>query len=481
MIYADWLKLLPVLALAFYINFIPHLNYPFPVHVDEWVEMTLSQAILKAHHITFTDPFLGNSLVTISSNLEAGFQIFLGSIQAVTGLSWEVIFRFFPAIIAVISALSVYIIARPYRFGWEAALLTALIPTSVGVLGPAFLVPVALGLVFIPLSLWAVFRLRGWLSYLLVFIYCTFLLAIHAPSAVFLVIILLPYLVMNLKGNFRQVAGVSIALALPFLVIFPWIFALLGPTAKSLLNPIAIQNLQGWSTYTYLPQIIPGYGYIPIGLCLAGVFALYARGGKERLAIVLGLVMLLAMLVAFYTFHYGVWILYLRGLVFVLLLIGLVAGAGLMAIKEIKIPAAGLRRLWPGGERYAGYLLCTLVVIILLAVTIPALRDTIYYQMIDRQDAQAFAWIKANVGAGYPKAVLDPWEATAFSALTGKYVYSKIHATVTGTDIQALDFLKNGCTDTAFLRSNNITLVYTHGPVQNPDLEEVRPGVYLLK
>jgi len=34
---SDYLKIVPVLWLAFYIAFIPHINYPYPLHVDEWV------------------------------------------------------------------------------------------------------------------------------------------------------------------------------------------------------------------------------------------------------------------------------------------------------------------------------------------------------------------------------------------------------------------------------------------------------------
>ncbi len=43
---SDYLKLVPILALAFYIAFIPHLNYPYPVHIDEWVHLAWSKAML---------------------------------------------------------------------------------------------------------------------------------------------------------------------------------------------------------------------------------------------------------------------------------------------------------------------------------------------------------------------------------------------------------------------------------------------------
>jgi len=45
---SDYIILVPILALAFYFAFIPHLNYPYPVHVDEWVHLADSEAMQKS-------------------------------------------------------------------------------------------------------------------------------------------------------------------------------------------------------------------------------------------------------------------------------------------------------------------------------------------------------------------------------------------------------------------------------------------------
>jgi len=58
----DYLMLLPIMALAFYIAFIPHYNYPYPVHIDEWVHLAFSKAMLRLD----SSPFL----------LETGFHLF---------------------------------------------------------------------------------------------------------------------------------------------------------------------------------------------------------------------------------------------------------------------------------------------------------------------------------------------------------------------------------------------------------------------
>ena len=218
----DYLMLLPILGLAFYIAFIPHQTYPYPLHVDEWSQLTYSQAMIQSSSTTFMDPFSGvRDPLFPGHNLEPGFQLFWGVFQQLSGISWMVIFRYFPGIIFIITVLTVYILAQREGFGWEAAFFTCLIPTTVGILGPAFLVPVAMGLLFTPLILFLAFNFRTIWSYLLIFIFICFLLAIHAPSAICPIIVLTPYILLNLKGNFKHSLGIILVLVLPFLVIFP--------------------------------------------------------------------------------------------------------------------------------------------------------------------------------------------------------------------------------------------------------------------
>ena len=100
--------------------------------------------------------------------------------------------------------------------------------------------------------------------------------------------------------------------------------------------------------------------------------------------------------------------------------------------------------------------------------------------MIDEVDYQAFVWIEDNVGEEYEKAVLDPWKATAFAAITGKHIYTKILDYPRPTDKMAKEFLDD-CSNTDFLKENGISIVYTRWVCDNPDLVQVREYVYLLE
>lgn len=473
---SDYLKLVPILGLAFYIAFIPNLTYPYPIHIDEWVHLAYSNAMLQAGSATFIDPFFGEATTGFGFHMEAGFHVFWGVFKGISGISWLTIFRYFPSIIFMFTVLSVYILTRREGYGWEAALLTCLIPTTVGIMGPAFLIPVAMGLLFIPISLFIVFNCKTAWSYPVLFIFTLFLMIVHAASALCLIIILVPYILLNLKGNFKHSLAIVLALAVPFLMTLPWTYDLIMSTAKSLLTP------QPLPAFHDLPRLIKVYGYLPIAAALIGTAVLSIRGSKRDYSLVLGLLALLLMLAIFYTLHYGVSIMWLRGILFTLLMMSIAAGAGLKALRKLELPGTtsiGLRKNFI--TQLTGILLCLIFIAASLTIAIPDRQDTPYYHMIGTADYEAFVWIRDNVDASYEKAILDPWKATAFTAITQKHVYTRIHTNPRAKDEKASAFLKKGCADTTFLNENGITIVYTQEPCSNPDLVEVRKYVYLLK
>ncbi|MFC1900909.1 hypothetical protein ACFLYN_04880 [Chloroflexota bacterium] len=483
---SEYLRLIPILVLAFYVSFIPHQTYPYALHVDEWVHIARANGMVAAGSASAVDPLSG-LVLGISSNLEVGYQLLWAAFKSISGASWMDIARYFPSVIFMITALSAYVIGRRERFGLEAALLTCLIPTTVGVLGPAFLVPVAMGLLFTPLILFLAFNFKTLSSYLLIFLLICFLLAIHAPSAICPIIVLFPYVLINIRRNFRHSLGLTLSLLLPFFIIFPWIIALLLPTAKSLFSETS------HSEFVLLPKVIVEYGYIPIAICLLGIFSLAMKGGKKRYGLALGLLTLMVMLASYYTLNYGVFILYERGLSYMMLLMGIIAGVGLAAVRDFKLPEEiGIRLRIPFVTNYASKVVYIGLIAAIFIVAIPARQDTRYYYMIDEADYAAFTWIQENLGDEYQKAVLDPWKATAFAAITNKYIYTRIHSSPLDKDEEAYDYIRGGSVDTGFLKENGISIVYTriyNGPPENnviyetsnPDLEKVAENIYVVK
>jgi hypothetical protein len=471
----DYVKLVPVLALAFYIGFLPHQAYDYPLHLDEWNNLTYSQAVTSAHGVSFTDPWYGGWLMRYP-NPEIGYNVFWSVLHMISGIPMLIIYRIFPGIILMITALAAYLLGRREGFGWEAALFVCLIPTTIGILGPAFMVPISLGLPFILLSLYVAFYYRNWWSYLILYVFVMFLLAIHAPTGVGLVIILIPYILLNIKGDFLHAMGVLMAVALPFVLGFPWVEPILRVETVRLLEASQITKTVD------LPHIMGKYGYWPTAICGLGIVALAFRGSKRHYGLVLGLLALLLILVVRYSFHYGDDTMYFRGLHYMMLMMSIVAGAGLMLVRKIRLPAGLAERLKLPSllTDNVGNLICVILIGLTLYIAIPNRQHTPYYRMINQTDYQEFVWIKENVSAEYSRAILDPWKATAFTAITGRQVLTRIGAAPTVKDVEVVNFLNGGCRDTAYLRSNDISLVYTPVRVNNPDLVQVRQYVYLL-
>ncbi len=465
--------LIPILALAFFMAFIPHLGYAYPVHVDEWMHLTYSETIVQAGSTTFPDPFTGQGTIGVGSNAWVGFHILWAIVQQVSGISWLPLFRYFPALIFLLTVLSVYILASRQGFGWQAALFTCLIPTTGGLLGPAFMVPMALGLLFIPLALFLAFNIKSWASYLLILLITCFLLLLHPPTAAILVIILLPYILISIKGDTRHSAAVFSALLIPFLLALLLKSGAILQYAGKLLVP------QYTSPHIELPPLLWIYGVLPIIFSLIGIIFLARKGGKQNFSLIFGLALLLIIMLVFMELHYGLATIYQRGLTTVLLILSLIAGAGLFWVKTLTLPTQLLHKSKSVFSGKFGNILCGVLVIIVLAVALPSRLNAYYYHMIDLEDYQAFVWIKEHVGVDYSAALVDPWKATAFTAITGKKVARRIWEKQEAIDDIIYRFLQNECPDTSFLIDNRVSFIYNRMPCSNPDLIEVSKDVYL--
>jgi hypothetical protein len=163
-----------------------------------------------------------------------------------------------------------------------------------------------------------------------------------------------------------------------------------------------------------------------------------------------------------------------------MLILSIIAGAGLAQLNRIKLPIQATNIFLTLIARYLVTILCLFIIGLLLAINIPIRQRTNYYHMINNEDYRAFTWIKDNFDKQLGKTILNPWKATAFSAITQQNVYTRIHTAPSRKDDEAYDFLREGCIDTTFLRENNIQIIYNEYGCDNTDLIKVRQNVYLL-
>src|SRR3989344_6225305 len=86
-----YLILAILVLLGGFLNYLPHLSYDYPLHVDEWTHFTYSQ------HISDNTPlYFGGE----STSLEHGFHLWLASVQ-VLGVVYLMQFQFFPSLITM--------------------------------------------------------------------------------------------------------------------------------------------------------------------------------------------------------------------------------------------------------------------------------------------------------------------------------------------------------------------------------------------
>ena len=139
-----------ILIATFFFVYSPHINYRFPIHIDEW------------HHIAETLK-LGNGEYQIQGTdgirtmgFELGFHAILLPISQITDLVQ--IYQFFPAIWAMVSALTLFLLVykktNKFPIGILAMIFFASIKTNTNLAGPWFFTPLTFSVPFIFLYLY---------------------------------------------------------------------------------------------------------------------------------------------------------------------------------------------------------------------------------------------------------------------------------------------------------------------------------------
>jgi hypothetical protein len=478
------LRFFVLCGLAYGLVFLPHRGYAYPLHVDEWFHLSHFRAVQETGTLgasvvplyEFPD-FTSGAIDTRRGDVEPAFHVFWAVFQDVTRIPWLTIFRYFPGFVFLPTILAVYALAREEGFGWEAAFLAVLIPTSVTVLGPSFLVPVALGLMFLPLSL-MLLRHEGAGSYCVLSVFTTFLVFMHLPTAVVLALVLLPFLVLRATEEPKQGLMAMLPIVTPLLAFAPLIVGIApGFALKTFTQPIDLPPY-----LPYVPRFWELWGYLPTALFIVGTVLLMIRGQRENRALVFASFILLFMNFVFVAWHRGVQTLYHRIPLYSMMLMSIIGGYALWNLRTFSFGRQLLSKFEGSRGHLSNLGLALLIVVLGLALgeKLVLQARTPLYRMIDLADYEAFTWVERNVPACYHKAILDPWKATAFMALARREVYARIQHATGQDERNAYKFLNENSGDTSFLRSNGISIVYSRAPVLNGDLRRVRDHVYLV-
>src|SRR3989344_4616135 len=197
----EYALLIISLIFTFILVYSPHLDYKYPLHVDEW------QHISKAIYFSETNELQKNPNLLdkpFQLNLEPGFTIFLSFLFNL--IDPIVSYKFLPAIFATLAAFILFLLMYQITDNFYAGLFSILffssLKSNINIQGLWFFLPLTLAIPLI--FLYLLFFLKYLKDYRIKYFFYSIiplilLLFIHIISLVLLLIISLIYLLLHYK------------------------------------------------------------------------------------------------------------------------------------------------------------------------------------------------------------------------------------------------------------------------------------------
>jgi len=503
--------LVAILLIAYCLGTQPHRNYGYPLHVDEWFAIGYTQNMLEEGSLTYQHPYSGSNHV-IENNSEMGFHLLIGFSKDITGLSWMELYRLATGCLFVLLAFLVYAVGRSEGFGWAAALLVPLIPTSVRTLGPAFLVPVAVSLLFVPVTILLLQRLEvnnvGKGLWLLLIVIGGSIL-VYPPVEIVLTVLAVLYLVAIVAETIstRQymtsgkiLIGIVIRVTLPLVILWQWI----PSTAKDTFAE-SISHGSGSSSHIiealgYNKGFLEAFGFIGVGLFIFGFFMyLFKRSyGLRTFALPVCCVILLCFLYAIYPkYEVGPDILYERGWSYIALLMVILAGYGVGKCVQY-ITMRNERSVFTF-QRHSGWMIRGAVIVIVGVLIIALMTGyksdrreeyASYYHMVNDEIYADILWIGEEATIGEKVVVMEPSLAWVYPPIAGpgnRVTSAMSWPRRAEWGDKVYEMFETGKADVDWLNKRNTTVIYTRLPgtgklvtMSDTNLIKVRPGVNLV-
>lgn len=477
----EWLCLAAIFLAGFLMTSIPRFDYAYPLHLDEWWHYGDATSLVETGDANYPEPYPQppDADDVITDDVEIGYHVFLAELKLITDVSWLNLLRFLPGLILGILALMAYFFGKEKGFGLAAAFLVVLIPTTTRFLGPAFTVPVALALVFIPLTLLILNQSMGTVRRLLIlFSICLGLLFIHPPTMAIVTGICIIHSLIFLF--LRSTSKSRYLLPLLTLVVVAMIYMIMVLWAPSAIE-FVLEEASDSERHLTLPPImntLSDFGFIPVALFVIGAAILAYKGTRFYWTMLLSIVALLAFIQLYPHYYVGPDIIYERGWLYTYIFMALIGGLALISLGQYAKSALNNN---PALASTVQFTAVAFLVIVASAFSLRNHLDEPYYHMIDDTIYKDFLWIEENVPPQYDTCLVDKGMAWAFAPVTGKFgYYAEIAPNPHPEGRSVMEFLQNGLTDTSWLKDRDIDMVYTQGLVQNDDLVEVHNNVYLL-
>jgi len=474
-----------VLIATFLLVYSPHFSYPYLLHADEWYHLELAKKLVLgeydfSRYISY--PFAYNLISLI---------IFIFN-QPV------LIYKFFPALFAVLSSLFLFLLMYRLTKNFFIAIFSMIffvsLPSDVNLMGLWFATPFSLSLAFIPLSLLLFIKTLEIPTKKLVILTTLILLItafIHPSTTAFLFLIIIIYGLFNYKKIklnpfllvilfpailyfFLIISQVSNYTFTKILLHFQKVLTFTYPS--SILQPSLIQkplifNFLGINfiaSQYFLPIL---YGIIPFLLALYG---LYFAIREEKLRIFAIWLFISLFLLFFYNLT-GISLFARRQHVIYYSLLALVplSSIGLYTvIKKInkKIDYSTINR-----KEATKKILTGIIILLTLILTFynygQQREETELEYLINDEDYEALKFLEQQENG---MAIGPLREAQAFYPIAGKEAFSKFHPRVEVDEVRVETFFNSNCEEKRkLIEAYKIKYVYSKSLISCEFLQEI--------
>ena len=363
--------------------FYPHFGYRWPIHVDEWWDISAVQSLLTGRPLN-TNPYL----FTPYSDYKPGFTSFLANISAVLGKDPVHFWPYLPAfnlfLISFVTSLLLFAGTKNFWIAGLAPIFLAALRSNAYVLGWWFFVPSSFAFIFVVfLLITATDLFKSWSGLFLAFIFSLALGLVYLPFLGLIILSFIPFgarLFKKFPVMFFLVLFSGIVSIVALLALSPYkSFWSSGEPAmlKAFFVPsqATIHFFNFLSFFTVVPFIIFILGLI-------GGLVLIFKKENWSLALISGGIVGLLNLIIFYLYHISFLSFYQREYYFFGVILALLA-----SISVGKFLATRFKTI------------ISLIFVITVLITIfygyfnlPS--GTLLYHLVNPNDLAALQWLK---------------------------------------------------------------------------------------
>ncbi len=483
-----------LLGFCFYKTYSIHLDYPFPYHHDEWQHLGISVQAMDLGYNAKYNPFLGKEHWHF--DLESGFHLFISLFFMITGLNPVLSYQFFAAVFSAITGLAifycVYRLSNKFEIGFLSLAVFASLKSNINILGKDYFVPMTMALPFMFLFIYyfvGSLSRNNFKEFLFSLIILVFVLLIHPPTFIILLVPSLIELISNpkfIKKNFKKIA-IAFTIGFSFLALLSFIFlwkGKLGSSLEYLLDLIVFEKGWGKVEITY---------FIPLLFGMANtLFSIYGfmKAYNSRLRIFIYLAALSLGISTFFNSHnYSIIIPYQRAVHYAMLGLMPLAAAGLYYFSESALKTASkiINKKTPN-IKLSRIIKYSIYIVFFIAIITPKYAVDEQYKrysfpVITKQGYEALIWISSNYGSN--NTIITPYFMTsAVYPVSRNRAISLIPSQMGGGLIKEnQEFFKYGCKKKSeIINKSKAGFVLTGKKIDCSDFKQVfYNGIYVYR